>query len=399
MTRMNKILAGLALLVTPALPWQSITGKPAGSNAAAATGSTLSAGASGAATATASPSSSDVTFAAEQGSLDLQLRADQTASTWVLVVFNRGDANKSDPPFSPKFYLDMKGSATISPCTVAVAALAGNTSLKPGDRRGIPVTITSCRSNGGEGTLGILGSKGQKQTIEITLKPRRACWLMAAILVSLIGAVVLSGVCARIVVGQGHELRDSMGSASWDFSSSWASNITAFGAGFTFLLQLMVFPDKPFFANKLEYTFCAAFAVALAAFAPAVHRLASVAIGYGPSTKAKLENPALLPNGLVAGFLAASAFTIWGALLQSVVELLILCELVRTTTIYYPIGFIVAFCLVVATVGLLVYCSSTLLSTIAANAARSRTLEHPSFRFGGKALVEAEARKTPISVL
>jgi hypothetical protein len=307
----------------------------------------------------------EVDFAKEQEDLnDLQLREDQTATATVTVI-----SKKKEPVNALQFYVDLSESPGFSPCTVTAAALTADTALKQENEwKRIPLVITSCNPNGGKGALAILGSTGQKRMINITLKKRRSGWLTAAVAGSLGIAVVLCAVCGIIVFHQGHKMADRMGQASWDFGSSWASNITAFGAAFTFVLQLSVFPDKPFFGTRLEYMFVAAFATALVAFAPAVHRMVSA-----PPANATANGAPPTPEGLVAGFLVASAFTVWGALLQTGLELLIILDLIKTFTIYRSIGALVEVCVAGTAIGLIFYCAITILSTIAANATHTGT--------------------------
>jgi hypothetical protein len=397
MKHKSTVLAGALVIAAGLILVGGLPSRPPGSAAGAATSPVTPAAGNPAVTGAAAQAGR-IDFAPEQGDLDLQLRSDQTVSTWVQVVFSKNiaetDSTKDTTVSPPKFYLDMEGGKTFSPCTVNVATLLGDNSWNPKKRSGIPITITNCRPNGGKGTLVITGSTNQK-TLQVTLRPRRSCGLTAAMIVSLVGAIAICLICANIVSGQGHKMSDEMGPASWDFSSSWASNITAFGTGFTFLLQLIAFPDKPLFATRVEYMFVAAFATALVAFAPAVHRFISAA-----TLDTSQGAAAAVPEGLVGGFLTASVFTIWGTLFQSVVELLIVFELIRTATVYCPIGSVVGLCVGIGTVALIVYSYNTLLSTIAFTASRTGKISAPQrARFSLDALDRETARKTRVSVL
>ncbi len=302
------------------------------------------------------------------------------------------EPKKNEP--LPKFYLDLTSTTKkFRQCPATVTPMTANISWTPGTSREIPISITSCSPEGGKGELGIIGSAGK--TLHVTLKPRNSWYLVEAMIGSLGLAVLICIICALTVSTQGHKLTDRMGQASWDFSTSWASNITAFGAAFIFLLSLSAFPDKPFFAPRSEYTLVAAFATALVALAPAIHRLASVA-----AVKDTKGEPEATPAGLVGGFLTASAFTIWGALLQFALELLIVLELRQTMTIYPPIGLMVEIAIGITAVGLVVYCWTTILATVAAGA--SRTGQKPAKRlatFSGNALDEEAAITKPVFVL
>src|SRR5262249_19076236 len=142
-------------------------------------------------------------------------------------------------------------------------------------------------------------------------------------------AASLALLALAIVRMHGHKIGDTIGNATWDFSNSWASNVTAFSAVFVFLTQLTTFPAKPFMATRTEYAFLAALSVALAAAAPVVQRVAG---SNGVVTSAAGE-PAASTCGLVGGFLLACAFTLWGAFLQMGVEFLVLAELMRSVTV------------------------------------------------------------------
>lgn len=388
-------------------------------NGPAASAGSVQAGPPGAgstAGATGAQQPIQVNFAPEQKKLCLRLRQDQTVSTWVQVVVtppptkpdtansqapagytDASQANSGGPSIPtlapPKFYLDMSGSRYFSPCTVVVSTLLGDLSWNPERARGIPILITSCRPNGGEGTLMIVGSPNQKG-LHVTLRPRRSRWLSAAMITSLILAIGMCLVAARIVLSQGHKMTDDMGAASWDFSTSWASNITAFGTAFAFLLQLSV-PDKPFFGTRQDYTFVAALASAIVAFAPAMHRLISASVATPPTAGATT-----VPEGVVGGFLGASVFTVWGSLLQCGVVLLIVLDLVRTATVYSPLGIMAVLAVGIGAAALISYCANTLLSTIALNAARTGNQTAPRrAKFPVNSLTPVQARSRKVSVL
>jgi hypothetical protein len=294
---------------------------------------------------------------------------------------NPDTGSGNQPTLSLKFYFDMDATKNYPACTATVTPLMAEPSLKPGDPPLIvPISIASCNPKGGSGMLFLSGYR--VQGVPITLKQRRSPWLSGALAGSLIVAVLICLMGGRVVSSEGHKMKDEMTQVSWDFSTSWASNITAFGSVFSFLLGLSAFPDKPLFAPRGEYLFIAAFATALAALAPAVHRFVSKSRAENPPAVAAPEgqdkatqnaaaDPAVVTVGFVGGFLAASVLTIWGTLLQCAGELLIIYELERTGTIYRPIIVVVGVCVAVTAVLLIIYCYRTILSTIAANAERT----------------------------
>jgi hypothetical protein len=315
-------------------------------------------------------------------------------------VSKQGQANdkstSSAGPLSLKFTLDLNPT-NFSACTTTVATLVADGPWNLGDERGIPISVTSCSPNGGPGKLTIANSSGVRRELTVFLNPRQSPWLQKALQASLGAAVLVSLICALVVWLRGHKMRDQIGEASWDFSTSWASNITVFGTALTFLLGWAAFPDKPFYGSKLEYTFLAGFAGALVAVAPAIHRMMSKGIA---STDG--DSAAAPAQGFVGGFLTASAFTMWGALLQVCIGLLIVCELRMTVTVYDPIGEVVAVAVGLTGVGLIVYSVTTILATVGGNAERSGTpgtTQKISATLTAEAPARAKRMKMPIAVL
>lgn len=283
----------------------------------------------------------------------------------------------SGPAVAVKLYFDMQSSNGYPACTATVTPLIAEPSIKPGDQDlKMQISITSCNPKGGDGVLFLSANKAQG--VVVKLKPRRSPWLAAIVIGSLVVAVLICVFAGKAVSAGGHRLGDIMNQVSWDFSTSWASNITAFGAAFVFLLNLGASLDRPHLGSKGEYQFIAAFALALAMLAPAVHRLASATQVVNlpqssPDQGAQnaQSDPNVVTVGFVGGFLAASAFTIWGTLLQNAGQLLIVYELKRAGSLYGPILLVVGTCVAVTAVLLMLYCWNGILSTVAANAMRT----------------------------
>lgn len=301
--------------------------------------------------------------------------------------------NTSDAALSIKLYLDLN-EGKFPACTGSVTVLTGNPSLRPGETSEFPIHIASCSPAGGRGLLGIAGSNGTRRNMPVNLEQRKSPWLARAISVSFATAALLALICGVIVFLHGHKPNDLMGKLSWDFSSSWASNATAFGAAFIFVLQFTGFPDKPKLATRTEYLFVTAFAAALVAFAPAVYRFISPG-----KVEPSSGGPVLTPQGFVGGFLVACVFTIWGALLQTGLELLIVREFIGTVTLYAPIGTFAGICIGITGVALLMYCWTTILSSIAANASRTGAAKAHFALFVTSAASPAEATERRLAAL
>jgi hypothetical protein len=307
-----------------------------------------------------------------------------------------------EPAAAVKFYFDMQATKDYPACIAAVTPLVAEPSLKPGDTLPVPISITSCNPKGGNGTLFVSGNKAQG--VPVTLEQRRSPRLFAVLIVCLIIAVLICAAAGKVVSSEGHKLCDMMTEVAWDFSNSWASNITAFGAAFVFLLNLGAFPDKPYFGSRGDYQFIAAFALALALLAPAIHRLMSTTKIVNPKAdgaqgdQKTQSDPTPVTVGFVGGFLTASAFTIWGTLLQSAGELLIVWELKRAGTVYGPILVVLGICVAITALFLISYCWKGLKSTIAANATRTGNLPpSPRMMFRSTALEKKTILRRAVS--
>ena len=246
-----------------------------------------------------------------------------------------------------------------------------------------------------EGVIGIRGSSAQVHERPIFLK-RSASTLVR------VNLGLSAGLALALVVGawrlsrlHGYALADVIGDASWIFSSSWASNITAFGALLGFVTQLSVFPARPAEASRFTYMFLASLALALVAFAPAVQR--------ATASESSVDNKVHAKRALhstIGGFLCACLFTMWGALLQVGTQLLVLRELSRAVTVDSTVLWAACALLVVVASGLSLYSLRTMLATIAENAAKSApptgTIRMTMFRRTAPPADNAAARKIPV---
>ena len=130
------------------------------------------------------------------------------------------------------------------------------------------------------------------------------------------GVLWIAGVVALLFVGISYKtmtkpasLKDPMGSPKWDFTKSWANNITVVTSvvSTTVLLGLLV--DEPVFLSKANYLAFNALLVVLLAFAPTIFGL----IRKQTSTTAG-KDPEY--SGIVFGFLLACAITLAAVLAQ-----------------------------------------------------------------------------------
>jgi len=320
--------------------------------------------------------------------LDITLRPDQTASSSVEILSDH------DSPNGIQFYLSLYRPSEATPCRAGVATLPIAPGFEKGKSRLIPIEITSCTGNEASGVLGILGSSGKPREIHIVLKRASSRWLTVALFGSLALSMTMVVICGKIVRTHGHKLTDSIGGASWNFSSSWASNIVAFGTAFSALIQLTMFPEKPAFGSRTEYAFLAAFSLALVALAPAVQQLTNqIHVDESGGT------PVLTTSSSVFGFLLATVFTMSGVFLQIALQILIIVELSTAAIVNKPTTICAELCVVFGGIGLAVYCWRTILTTVAANASRTGTKSGPLRTFSVPAVDSATAATREISVL
>jgi hypothetical protein len=332
------------------------------------------------------PQIGNINFA-KPGELVIALRPDQTAAIYVEVVSDQDSYN------SIQFYLSVVRGSDSTPCRGSAVSLPTAPGFRKNTPRPIPIEVTGCGDYVANGVLGILGSSGTHKEIPIVLRRRRSVGPPLGLALSLVLALVIAMLCAFIVTDHGHKLTDVIGNASWNFASSWASNITAFGTAYAAVLQLTIFPDKPVLGSRMEYAFLIAFALALVALAPVAQRLTSrISVDRSGST------PAVITVGLVGGFLFASAFTMWGTFLQIATLCLLGFELGNTATLDLVTTVVAELCVALAGVGLVIYCWRTILSTVAANSTRTGTKRgtHKPFQFAPVDAATAQSRKVAL---
>lgn len=315
-----------------------------------------------------------------------ELRPDFTTIAEVEVKWN----GVKPAPATVQFYLRLSRHGT--PCKATVTNLLPNivfTDMQP--TQSLPIEITGCSGGDASGYLGI-SNNPVKDEISVQLSRANPRWLTFALYLSLVLALAVAAYSAVIVTRHGHKLTDAIGGATWDFSSSWASNLTAFGAAFSFLIQATI--DKPIFGSRMEYGFLAAFAAALVAVAPMIQRMLG-----NTQIDASSDGPTATTHGQVGGFLTASVFTMWGAYLQIALAILILTELQKSATIIHLMARPVEVCVLLVGVGLVIYCWSTILTTVAANASRTGAVKGALKTFSAAPVAPAVAMTRKISVL
>jgi hypothetical protein len=124
-----------------------------------------------------------------------------------------------------------------------------------------------------------------------------------------------------------HALRKDVGGATWDFSKSWASNITVVGAIVGTVLSAKVLPASPtVVATPNGYTALSLLFGALVVVAPLVFT----------ALRSKPSAMDVTVEGKGWAFLLASALTLWGVIGELVTGGLILYEAKHGNTL--PLG-------------------------------------------------------------
>jgi hypothetical protein len=158
-------------------------------------------------------------------------------------------------------------------------------------------------------------------------------------------------------------LKERMGKGQWDFSKSWATNITIFGA----LVCTIIAQDTD---NKLVYASLSVFFGVLVVVSPLVYNAASQP-RIKHSTTGNEEIQYLSP---IWAFLISAALTLWAVLgqLAVVITLLIIAELESSVVANHPfwsgyfalIYYVIIVFMVLATALVGVYAYKTILWTV-----------------------------------
>jgi hypothetical protein len=178
------------------------------------------------------------------------------------------------------------------------------------------------------------------------------------------GVAALSILLAAMMIRQ-FGRRSRMGSATWDFSQSWASNLTIGGTVLTALLGFAGLPEYGVYMSKSAYTELSLLFGALVMLAPAAYNFTRRSITVPvPDPDDPTNTSGTRLEGAVYGFLLASFVTLWGVFGQLFTVALVLRELVEVGPLPSFTGFAFQVLLVVVGVLLLVYSIVTVYFTV-----------------------------------
>ncbi len=183
-------------------------------------------------------------------------------------------------------------------------------------------------------------------------------------------AVVAGGVAARRLWGK---LRNTMGLPSWDFSRSWASNITVVGSLVSLTVLASIPVPKEIQIPRSAYTILSLVFTLLAALAPLV---------YNFSRKVSREGDKIIACGTVFMFVVAGTITLWAAVGQLEMQALLLEELRSAGLLAVSICRLLQVLFAGVAVGLLVYGTRTMIFSVTIQPAAAPPSRPTALRLG-----------------
>ena len=281
------------------------------------------------------------------------------------------------------------------PCRANVAPVWVDTMLAKG-KKILPIDITGCNpSSDLKGNLVILGSTGDRNQRQVLIYKWTSHLSAIAIFGGFSIAALIVLTCVAIVRHHGYRFSDPLGAAKWDFSSSWASNITVAAAVFGSITQFVGFPDRPVHDTKTSYLTLAFLGIAFVTVAPFFYRTFSRVIVEKP----KDSDVTLMIQGGVGGFLVASATTLSGVFMQIITQFFLVDEIGLVLPNAGILVWIMRALLIAVGIGVIVYSSNTILGTIAANAARSAPSAGKLSTFSATPVLPEIARTRKVALL
>jgi hypothetical protein len=160
-------------------------------------------------------------------------------------------------------------------------------------------------------------------------------------------------------------LKTPMGTPTWDFSQSWAANLTVIGGALTALLSFTGLPNQGQFMTKTAYLFLGVLFTAMLVLAPPLfnflRRPISVAI---PDPENPLNTTGLRFQGFVGGFITATFVLLWGVFGQLITLGLLFAELEASDFISNNSMFLMESVLALLAVALMVYATVSSTATV-----------------------------------
>jgi hypothetical protein len=176
------------------------------------------------------------------------------------------------------------------------------------------------------GTLVVAAANTAPGTLALQLGPKKKvpAWLYLLIFVPLPLGMGIVGLAYLRADKHGCKWKSRMGPANWDFSKSWASNITVVGALLGTILAAGVLPDETA-VSKATYAGLNLFFGVLILVAPLVYTATQAAVPVHKRTAIKEAQY----QGSVRWFVVASGLTL-GAVLGELATIFLLFREIRT---------------------------------------------------------------------
>jgi hypothetical protein len=220
---------------------------------------------------------------------------------------------------------------TIVPNDVAAAPLTGVLSLNAESAPGQWVIAA---------TRDVKLGSGLRKNSDVKL-------VMLPLMLALI--VVIS--CLIRLAIRGLKLSRHMGGASWNFSSSWASNLAIGATLLNSFLSLTLLPEQTHFLPRSTYSALNLFFLTIVAIAPFMYSLIT-------TTELSVNNVGITvqqSQGYVGTFVLAAFLTLWGATGQTIMVALLATELCYSKVVSEPAWIAIASVLVLTTIFMIAY--------------------------------------------
>ena len=174
--------------------------------------------------------------------------------------------------------------------------------------------------------------------------PPPLAWHIPAVAIGL----ALLSVLAGLLLVRGVHPRAPMGTVSWDFKTSWATNLTLVGALLTGFLTFAYLPEQTALLTKPQLHALNLIVTTLVAAAPLLYNLMRT------TDSSEAATPPV-PQGAVWSFALACVLTLWGVIGQLGLLLVILAELVHAQLLAAATGWMFILLLLLLLVAVLVY--------------------------------------------
>lgn len=187
-------------------------------------------------------------------------------------------------------------------------------------------------------------SVSQSKGVKFTFRPKRVLINKIVFSSLLISALLVTFSWVRLkcqsnrittaskVANDDLRMRDEMGLPMWDYSKSWASNLTAAGAILGSALTVMVLPESTYILSKSIYLALSYLFLGLATLAPFIYNsIRKPLVSQTPDA----SGSTLTYHGYVILFLVSSMLTVWAVLGQLATVFIIFDEIYRSSSLSF----------------------------------------------------------------